>query len=82
MLSPSAPQGSLRGWLKGHFPLNTLQDKVPVHPVLLGKGHISFRQPEPVAKMPLCLAGGTCWAGSEGEPPGSHPSWQPALGTV
>lgn len=50
MLSRSAPQGPLRGWLKGHFPLNTQQDKVPVHPMLSGKGHVSFRQPEPVAK--------------------------------
>lgn len=79
MLSPSAPQGPLRDWLKGH---NTLQDKVPVHPMLSGKGHVSFGQPEPVAKMWLYLAEGKCQGGLEREPPGSHPGWQPALITV
>lgn len=82
MLSPSAPQGPLRGWLKGHFPLNTLQDKVPVYPMLSGKAHISFRQLDPVAKTWLCLAEGMCQGGSEREPPGCHPGWQPALVTV
>lgn len=61
MLSPSTPQEPLRGWWKGHFPLNTLQGKLRVHPMLFGKGHISFRQLEMVAKTQLCLAEGLAW---------------------
>lgn len=37
MLRPSASQGPLKGGWEGHFPLSTLQDKVPVPPMLLGK---------------------------------------------
>lgn len=71
-----------RGWLRGHFSLKTLQDKVPVKPMLSGKGCDLFRQLEPVAKTWHCLAEGTCRAGSEGQLPGSRLGWQPALGTV
>ena len=77
-----SPLGPLRVWLKGHCPLNILQEKVLVHPMLSGKGHVSLRQPEPAAKPWLCLADGMCWAGSEQEPPGSCPGQQPPLGTL
>lgn len=38
MLSPRAPQGSLRCWLKGHFSLNTLQGEDACSPHVLRKG--------------------------------------------
>lgn len=68
----------MRGWLKVHLPLSILQDKEPVHPILLGKGHV----PSAVAKTWLWLAEGMCWPGSKRKMPESHPGWPPALGIV